>query len=276
MTRSRQPSPLRSTSEPSRSSVGSSRSGARVFGAVDHNAVFIEEEQIAPATGNRKGDLAQDHQVGIPIVVDVAGDEVLFVGIDQAEAGAGHDAGAGLVDVFDPVRRCRPGQLARQRREGKTSRRRARPRAAAGRRGLTRVLAEALVLHDLDLQKGGGSKTRRGAYSGLKPLRAIDAASLRSSLIRVIVGGGTNASVDQGPRETAMQAVICDQYGRLEDLRLGEMEDPVAGPGEVLLEVAAAGVNFPDLLLVRGSIPVQADSPGGAGRRGRGQGSGCW
>ena len=58
-----------------------------------------------------------------------------------------------------------------------------------------------------------------------------------------------------------MQAVICDQYGRLEDLRLGEMEDPVAGPGEVLLEVAAAGVNFPDLLLVRGLYQFKPTPP---------------
>lgn len=58
-----------------------------------------------------------------------------------------------------------------------------------------------------------------------------------------------------------MQAVICDQYGRLEDLRLGELEDPAAGPGEVLLEVAAAGVNFPDLLLVRGLYQFKPTPP---------------
>ena len=63
-----------------------------------------------------------------------------------------------------------------------------------------------------------------------------------------------------------MKAVICDAYGKLEDLRLGELPDPVAGPGEVLIEVAAAGINFPDLLLVRGLYqwkPAPPFVPGG-------------
>jgi len=58
-----------------------------------------------------------------------------------------------------------------------------------------------------------------------------------------------------------MQAVICDSYGRLEDLRLGEMEEPQPAKGEVLLAVGAAGVNFPDLLLVRGLYQFRPEPP---------------
>nr|MDP9121372.1 hypothetical protein [Acidobacteriota bacterium] len=37
--------------------------------------------------------------------------------------------------------------------------------------------------------------------------------------------------------------------------RLGELPDPVPGPGEVLVEVAAAGLNHADLLQLRGRYP---------------------
>ncbi|MCG8459617.1 MAG: NADPH:quinone oxidoreductase family protein [Holophagales bacterium] len=58
-----------------------------------------------------------------------------------------------------------------------------------------------------------------------------------------------------------MRAVICDAYGDLDNLRLGDMEDPVPGPGEVVVDVHAAGVNFPDLLLVRGQYQARPDPP---------------
>ena len=31
---------------------------------------------------------------------------------------------------------------------------------------------------------------------------------------------------------------------------VGKLPDPVVGPGQVLIDVAAAGVNYPDLLVV--------------------------
>lgn len=44
-----------------------------------------------------------------------------------------------------------------------------------------------------------------------------------------------------------MQRVIFTQYGGPEVMRLGEIGDLEPGPGEVLVEVAAGGVNFIDL-----------------------------
>lgn len=58
-----------------------------------------------------------------------------------------------------------------------------------------------------------------------------------------------------------MLAVICDAYGQLDGLRLGEMSDPFPGPGQVKIDVAAAGVNFPDLLLVRGLYQFKPEPP---------------
>ncbi|CCB73628.1 Quinone oxidoreductase-like protein 2 homolog [Streptantibioticus cattleyicolor NRRL 8057 = DSM 46488] len=46
-----------------------------------------------------------------------------------------------------------------------------------------------------------------------------------------------------------------------EAMRLDQVADPVPGPGEVLLRVRAAGVNFPDALLCRGQYQVRPPLP---------------
>jgi NADPH:quinone reductase len=58
-----------------------------------------------------------------------------------------------------------------------------------------------------------------------------------------------------------MQAVLCRQLGSYEDLTLETVDDPVPGKGEVLIDVAAAGVNFPDLLMVRGHYQMRPTLP---------------
>ncbi|GAA1477572.1 NAD(P)H-quinone oxidoreductase [Nocardioides aestuarii] len=52
-----------------------------------------------------------------------------------------------------------------------------------------------------------------------------------------------------------MRGVVADGAGGPEVLSLGEMPDPVAGPGEVVLEVAATAVNRADLLQRQGFYP---------------------
>lgn len=44
-------------------------------------------------------------------------------------------------------------------------------------------------------------------------------------------------------------------------LEIGEVPDPVAGPNEVLIEVKAAGVNFPDLLLTQDKYQYKPEVP---------------
>jgi NADPH2:quinone reductase len=62
-----------------------------------------------------------------------------------------------------------------------------------------------------------------------------------------------------------MQAVEITQFGPPEVLRLVDWPDPVPGPGEVLIDVAAAGVNRPDLMQREGKYPPPkgaSDLPG--------------
>jgi NADPH2:quinone reductase len=62
-----------------------------------------------------------------------------------------------------------------------------------------------------------------------------------------------------------MKAIEITTYGKPEVLCVAERPDPVAGVGEVLIRVAAAGVNRPDVLQRKGHYPVPpgaSDLPG--------------
>ena len=58
-----------------------------------------------------------------------------------------------------------------------------------------------------------------------------------------------------------MHAVVISEPGGPEVLRWTEVEDPRPGPGEVLIEVAAAGVNRADLVQRLGFYPPPAGAP---------------
>ncbi|NKB48002.1 MAG: zinc-binding dehydrogenase [Alphaproteobacteria bacterium] len=58
-----------------------------------------------------------------------------------------------------------------------------------------------------------------------------------------------------------MRAILCNDWGEPDTLVLGEAPSPVAGPGEVTLRVRAAGVNFADIVLVRGQYQEKPDLP---------------
>lgn len=55
-----------------------------------------------------------------------------------------------------------------------------------------------------------------------------------------------------------MRAVIVNQPGGPDQLSIGEVPVPVPGPGEVLIRVAAAGMNRADLMQREGRYPVPA------------------
>ena len=62
-----------------------------------------------------------------------------------------------------------------------------------------------------------------------------------------------------------MQTIDITQYGAPEVLQLGERDVPQAGAGELLIRVAASGVNRPDVLQRKGNYPVPpgaSDVPG--------------
>ena len=58
-----------------------------------------------------------------------------------------------------------------------------------------------------------------------------------------------------------MRAILSDAPGGPESLRLGEALDPVAGPGEVLMTVKAAGVNFADTLIIQDKYQIKPQRP---------------
>lgn len=58
-----------------------------------------------------------------------------------------------------------------------------------------------------------------------------------------------------------MQALICDDYGGIDALRVGELPAPTPEPGSVLIRVESAAVNFADILLVSGKYQLRPDPP---------------
>jgi NADPH2:quinone reductase len=58
-----------------------------------------------------------------------------------------------------------------------------------------------------------------------------------------------------------MKAILCHAFGPIDTLRYEDTDDPLCGPGQVLIEVMAAGVNFPDALLVRGEYQSKPPLP---------------
>jgi NADPH:quinone reductase len=58
-----------------------------------------------------------------------------------------------------------------------------------------------------------------------------------------------------------MRAVVCKEWGGPETLVVEEVADPVAGPGEVCIDVHAASVNFADTLLIAGTYQVKPERP---------------
>jgi len=58
-----------------------------------------------------------------------------------------------------------------------------------------------------------------------------------------------------------MKALLCKEFGPIERLVLEEVPSPVAGKRQVVIKVAAAGVNFPDVLIVQGKYQVKPAFP---------------
>ncbi len=58
-----------------------------------------------------------------------------------------------------------------------------------------------------------------------------------------------------------MRAIRCEEWGGPETLRLRDIPDPVPQKGEVLIRIHAAGVNFPDVLIIQKKYQVQPELP---------------
>ena len=58
-----------------------------------------------------------------------------------------------------------------------------------------------------------------------------------------------------------MKAIVCKAWGMPDSLVLEELPDLEAQPGQVVLDVKAAAVNFPDVLIVQGKYQVKPELP---------------
>ena len=67
-------------------------------------------------------------------------------------------------------------------------------------------------------------------------------------------------------RSALVKAILCTRFGGPDDLVLADLPNPVAGAGEVVVKIAAVGLNFFDTLIIAGKYqrkPPFPFSPGG-------------
>jgi len=58
-----------------------------------------------------------------------------------------------------------------------------------------------------------------------------------------------------------MRAIVCTELGGPDKLQLQTLPERQPGPTEVRIRVAAAGVNFPDTLIIQGKYQLRAEPP---------------
>lgn len=58
-----------------------------------------------------------------------------------------------------------------------------------------------------------------------------------------------------------MKALLCTEIGSLDKLSVQEVPSPRAGPGQVLIDVKASSLNFPDALMVQGLYQTKPPLP---------------
>jgi len=59
----------------------------------------------------------------------------------------------------------------------------------------------------------------------------------------------------------AMKAVVCKQFGPPESLVIEDLPSPQAGPGEAVISVKAASLNFPDVLIIQNKYQFKPPLP---------------
>ena len=58
-----------------------------------------------------------------------------------------------------------------------------------------------------------------------------------------------------------MKAFLCKEFGPVDSHTVEEIEDPVAGPGQVVVDIIATGISFPDVLIVQGLYQFKPPFP---------------
>ncbi len=70
----------------------------------------------------------------------------------------------------------------------------------------------------------------------------------------------SNLAALQSSREK-VKAVLCKAFGPPESLILEEVADPIPGPDEVVVDMKASALNFPDVLMIAGKYQSQPPFP---------------
>ncbi len=77
--------------------------------------------------------------------------------------------------------------------------------------------------------------------------------------------GWIGAALCENPYGTwnaqTMKALLCTRSGSPDDLTIGDLPDPVAGPGQAVVRVEAAALNFFDLLIIAGKYQYKPEFP---------------
>jgi NADPH2:quinone reductase len=58
-----------------------------------------------------------------------------------------------------------------------------------------------------------------------------------------------------------MKALVCTEYGPVSNLTIEELDSPVPADGELVVDIRAAGINFPDILVIAGKYQVKTPPP---------------
>ena len=58
-----------------------------------------------------------------------------------------------------------------------------------------------------------------------------------------------------------MKAVVCSEFGPPENLTIEELPDPVPGPGQVVVDIRAAAITFPDTLIIENRYQFRGEPP---------------
>ena len=72
-----------------------------------------------------------------------------------------------------------------------------------------------------------------------------------------------------------MRAVVSRTAGGPETLTVADLPDPEPGPGEVVIDVKACGVNFPDALIIEDRYQFKPPRPFSPGSETAGRISSC-
>jgi NADPH2:quinone reductase len=68
-----------------------------------------------------------------------------------------------------------------------------------------------------------------------------------------------------------LKALVCKEFGPTENLKVEEIDNPILNSEEVCIKVHAAGINFPDILMVEGKYQFKPEFPFAPGAEAAGE-----